>query len=140
MTDLVLDASLALTWCFEDEATPGTRRVLERLAAEAASVPSIWHLEVANVLAIAERRRRITPAESAEFIGRLESLAILVDEQTSARAFARTLDLAREEHLTAYDAAYLELAMRLGVPLATKDDALRNAAKRLGVAVLAGEQ
>ena len=139
MTEFVLDASVALAWCFDDEATAATRGVVERLAAEDDSVPAIWHIEVATVLALAERRRRITQAESAEFIARLESLAILVDETTGARAFSRILDLAREERLTAYDAAYLELAMRLGVPLATKDQALGDAAGRLGVAVLGAD-
>jgi predicted nucleic acid-binding protein len=139
VTEFVLDASVALAWCFEDEATAATRGVVERLAVEAASVPAIWPIEVANVLALAERRRRITPADSAEFIARLESLAIQVDEATASRAFTRVLDLAREERLTAYDAAYLELAMRLGVPLATKDGALSDAAKRLGVAVLGAD-
>jgi predicted nucleic acid-binding protein len=136
VTDFVLDASVALAWCFEDEATTAARQILARLAAEAASVPAIWPIEVANVLALAERRRRITPADSAEFIAKLENMAILVDEETSSRAFGRILDLAREERLTAYDAAYLELAMRLGVPLASKDADLCNAAERLGVSVL----
>jgi len=136
VSEFVLDASVALAWCFEDEATPETRAILERMAREAASVPAIWPIEVANVLALAERRRRIRPAESAEFIGRLECLTIDVDEASASRAFTRVLDLAREERLTAYDAAYLELAMRLGVPLATKDDPLGDAARRLGVNVL----
>jgi len=110
--------------------------LLERLAAEAASVPAIWHLEIANVLALSERRQRITPADSAEFIALLETLEIVIDEETASRAFGRVLDLAREERLTAYDAAYLELAMRLGVPLASKDGDLCDAAERLGVSVL----
>ena len=136
MTDFVLDASVALAWCFEDENTPSARQILARLREEAASVPATWPIEVANVLALAERRRRITPADSAEFIAKLEDVAILVDEETSSRAFGRVLDLAREERLTAYDAAYLELAMRLGVPLASKDADLCDAAQRLGVSVL----
>jgi predicted nucleic acid-binding protein len=136
VTDFVLDASVALAWCFEDENTPSARQILARLRAEAASVPATWPIEVANVLALAERRRRITPADSAEFIAKLEDVAILVDGETSSRAFGRVLDLAREERLTAYDAAYLELAMRLGVPLASKDADLCNAAQRLGVSVL----
>ena len=136
MTDFVLDASVALAWCFEDENTPSARQILARLTAEAASVPATWPIEVANVLALAERRRRITPADSAEFIAKLEDVAILVDGETSSRAFGRVLDLARAERLTAYDAAYLELAMRLGVPLASKDADLCNAAQRLGVSVL----
>ena len=136
MTDLVLDASVALTWCFKNEATAAADRVLEYLAAGAASVPAIWHLEIANVLALSERRRRITPAYSAEFIAVLETLEIVVDEETPSRALGRVLDLAREERLTAYDGAYLELAMRLGLPLASKDGDLCDAAERLGVSVL----
>jgi len=136
VTDLVLDASVALTWCFKNEATAAADRVLGRLAAEAASVPAIWHLEIANVLALSERRRRITPADTAEFIALLETLEIVIDEETPSRAFGRVLDLAREERLTTYDAAYLELAMRLGVPLASKDADLCDAAERLGVSVL----
>jgi len=136
VTDFVFDASVALAWCFEDENTPSARQILARLREEAASVPATWPLEVANVLALAERRRRITPADSAEFIAKLEDVAILVDGETSSRAFGKILHLAREERLTAYDAAYLELAMRLGVPLASKDADLCNAAQRLGVSVL----
>jgi len=136
VTHLVLDASVALSWCFKSEATEAADRVLERLANEAASVPVIWHLEVANVLSLSERRRRITPAGSTEFIAMLETLTIVVDDETPSHAFGRVLDLAREERLTAYDAAYLELAMRLGIPLASKGDDLCNAAERLGVRVL----
>jgi len=136
VTDLVLDASVALAWCFKNEATAAADTVLERLATETASVPAKWHLEIANVLVMSERRRRITPANSTEFIALLEALVIVVDEETPSRAFGRVLDLAREERLTAYDAAYLELAMRLGLPLASKDGDLCDAAERLGVSVL----
>lgn len=136
MTEIVLDASVALTWCFKNEATAAADRVLERLAIETAAVPAIWHLEIANVLALSERRQRLTPAASAEFIALLETLVIVVDGETAARAFTRVLDLAREERLTAYDAAYLELAMRLGLPLASKDGDLCDVAERLGVSVL----
>ena len=136
MTEIVLDASVALTWCFKNEATAAADRVLERLAIETAAVPAIWHLEIANVLALSERRQQITPAASAEFIALLETLIIVVDGETAARAFTRVLALAREQRLTAYDAAYLELAMRLGLPLASKDADLCDAAGRLGVSVL----
>ena len=132
----MIDASVALAWCFGDERTEATVSLLERLQTDAAAVPNLWHLEVANGLALAERRGRITPAESAELIALLEMIEIVVDEETPARAFTRLLDLAREERLTAYDAAYLELAMRLGVPLASKDGDLCDAAERLGVSVL----
>ena len=136
MTDLVLDASVALSWCFKNEATAAGDRLLERLATEAASVPAIWHLEIANVLALSERRGRITPANSSEFIALLETLDVVIDEETRSRALGRVLDLARAGRLTAYDAAYLELAMRLGIPLASKDVDLCDAAERLGVNVL----
>ena len=111
-------------------------RLLEHLRGETAAVPNLWHVEIANVLALAERRRRITASEIAQFIALLEELEIDVDEETWTRAFSRVLDLAREERLTAYDAAYLELAMRLGIPLASKDGDLCDAAERLGVGVL----
>jgi predicted nucleic acid-binding protein len=134
--EVVIDASVALAWCFRDERTEATANLLERVQTDAAAVPSLWHLEVANVLALAERRRRITAAESTELIALLEALEIVVDEETASRALGRVLDLAREERLTAYDAAYLELAMRLGLPLASKDADLCDAAERLGVSVL----
>jgi predicted nucleic acid-binding protein len=139
VTSLVLDASITLCWCFEEEATPATDQLLERLQLESAAVPMFWYLEIANVLAVAERRRRITAADTAEFIDLLETLMIDLDHETPARAFGRVLDLARSERLTAYDAAYLELSMRLGVPLATKDGALGGAATRLGVMVLGAD-
>jgi predicted nucleic acid-binding protein len=129
----VLDASVALAWCFDNEATEASDRILERVANDAAAVPAIWHVEVANVLALAERRRRITQARSAQFITLIEGLEIIVDEETPSRAFTRILDLAREQRLTGYDASYLELAMRLGVPLASKDRDLCDAAERVGV-------
>ena len=132
----MIDASVALAWCFGDERTEATVSLLERLQTDAAAVPNLWHLEVANGLALAERRGRITPAESAELIALLETIEIVADGETPVRAFTRVLDLAREERLTAYDAAYLELAMRLGLPLASKDGALCDAAERLGVSVL----
>lgn len=94
MTELVLDASVALSWCFKNEATTVGDRVLERLADAAASVPAIWHLEIANVLALSERRGRITPANSSEFIALLETLVIVIDEERPSRAFGRVLDLA----------------------------------------------
>lgn len=136
MTDIVIDASVVLAWCFRDERTEAAGRLLERARTEVVAVPILWHLEIANVLALAERRRRITMAESAELIALLETLEIVVDEETWSRAFNRILDLAREEQLTAYDASYLELAMRLGIPLASKDQELCDAAERVGVTVL----
>jgi predicted nucleic acid-binding protein len=136
VTSLVLDASAALCWCFEEEGSEAADRLLERLRMEPAVVPELWFLEVANSVALAERRQRITPADSAEFIALLEALHVEVDGETRARAFGAVLDLARRERLSAYDAAYLELAMRLGVPLASKDGPLCDAAERVGVSVI----
>ncbi|HEX3952976.1 MAG TPA: type II toxin-antitoxin system VapC family toxin [Stellaceae bacterium] len=136
MTALVLDASVALSWCFDNEATEAGDRLLEQLTEENAAVPSIWPLEVANILALSERRNRITSARTAQFVALLETLSISVDEETSAHALGRVLNLARAQRLTAYDAAYLELAMRLGVPLASKDRDLCDAAERVGIAVV----
>jgi predicted nucleic acid-binding protein len=133
---LVLDASVALAWCFADEATPAAWQVLERLDAGSAIAPSLMPVEVANVLALAERQGRITAARVSEFVDLIEGLPIEFDEETSARALRQVLDLARSARLTAYDTCYLELAMRRGLPLASKDVRLRDAATRLGVALL----
>jgi predicted nucleic acid-binding protein len=136
VTGFVLDVSVALAWCFHDEATPATWAVLDRLETETAAVPSLGHLEAANVLALAEQKGRITPAHSAEFIAMVETLSIEIDQDTPYRAFGEILALARGQGLTAYDAAYLELAMRSGVPLAAKDLALAAGARSLGVEVI----
>lgn len=136
MTAFVLDASVTLSWYFEDEVSEATDLLLDRLDVETAAVPVVWHLEVANVIALAERRGRVTAARSAQFIAQLETLRISVDEGATVRAFNRILELTRAESLTAYDAAYLELAMRLGVPLASKDRELCEAAERVGLTVL----
>jgi predicted nucleic acid-binding protein len=125
-----------MSWCFEDEAAPYTESVLDRLAGEEARVPAVWPLEVANVLLAAERRRRLTEAQSRRFVELLSTLPIHVDETTPARAMDGILSLAREQSLSAYDAAYLELAMREGLPIATRDLPLTEAARRCGVPLL----
>lgn len=134
----VLDASVALAWCFIDEWAPETQMMLDRLSEEAAFVPSHWYIEVANGLAIAERRRRIAGAETAVIVDMLSGLPIEVDASTGQRALTEILDLVRREGLTTYDAAYLDLAMREGLPLATRDSKLAAAARRASVEVLEG--
>jgi predicted nucleic acid-binding protein len=124
-----------MSWCFEDETTPYSDAVLQDFVDADAVVPSIWPLEMANVLLVAERRKRITKAQSRRFIELLQTLPIAVDDVSAARAWDGVLSLAREQRLSAYDAAYLELAMREGLPIATMDGALRKAAKHCGVAV-----
>ncbi len=136
MSGFVIDASVALAWCFDDEPTETTRALLDRFEGERAEVPSLWHLEAANALAVGERNRRITPARTSEFIALIGGLPIAIDERTPSLALSTLLDLARSERLSAYNASYLELAMRRGIPLATKDDALAQAARRVGVSLL----
>jgi predicted nucleic acid-binding protein len=130
----VLDCSAALPWVFADEVTAGTDRLLDELAAgEQALVPAIWPLELGNVLLGAMRKKRIDQAGVETFFSRLGDLEILVDVETADRAWDKTLDLAQQHRLSAYDAAYLELAMRRGVPLATLDKGLAAACRAAGV-------
>lgn len=140
MTALVIDASVLLSWCFEDEGGPEVDAMIDKVAAEGATVPGLWSLEIANALVAAERRGRITPADSAAFTAMIEDLPLVADPCTSARALHETIGVAREQGLTAYDAAYLELAMRLGLPLATGDRRLGAAGQRVGVVILNGTQ
>lgn len=132
----VLDCSITMTWLFRDEATPKTAELLDRLAHEAALVPAWWSVEVTNVIALAERKGRITPAQVAAFLSDLGQLDIERDHDAPARAFSHLLPLCRAHQLTSYDAIYLDLAVRRGLPLATLDDPLRKAAKGYGVKLL----
>ncbi|UCG13478.1 MAG: type II toxin-antitoxin system VapC family toxin [Deltaproteobacteria bacterium] len=129
----VLDCSVAMSWCFSDEADDYSDTVLDFLVDSEALVPSIWPLEVANVLVMAERRKRINEAQTMRLVELLESLPLVVDASTPDRAMGPILSLVREHQLSAYDAAYLELAMREGLPLATRDDKLTKAARSCGV-------
>lgn len=132
----VVDCSVAMSWCFPDEATAETTRLLDRLETETALVPAHWFLEVTNVLAMAEKRRRLASTRSDRFLSLLETLEFDVDVESPGRAFAHLLPLCRAHRLTAYDAVYLDLATRRRLPLATLDDDLRTAAKALGVTAL----
>jgi predicted nucleic acid-binding protein len=132
---LVIDSSAALSWCFEDEASPESDALFEQVRDQGAVVPGLWHLEVANVLLQAERRGRIAPGDVTMRLELIAELPITIDNETTARAWREILALARAEGLTTYDATYLELAIRRGLPLQTKDAALITAAKRIGVAV-----
>ncbi len=136
MTGFVLDCSIAVSWCFEDEASVATDELLERVRDETALVPAPWHLELGNVLLQAERRGRISAGDVTVRLELLAHLPIVTDEETTARSLREILTLARAEKLTTYDAVYLELAMRRGLPLATKDHALIGAAMRAGVITL----
>lgn len=131
---LVVDASIALTWCFEDEVTADTEAIGTRVDSEGAVVPHLWRLEIANALLLAERRGRLDRAKLEQ---RLELLAALpVSTDTDIHAWADTLLLARAQRLTLYDATYLELAIRRNLELATLDRDLQRAARKMGIAVL----
>jgi predicted nucleic acid-binding protein len=130
---LVIDSSIAIAWCFPDEKEAYSQSVLDALASEPAFVPDLWHLEVANTLVVGERRKRSTQAETVAWLGFLAQLPIIVDEESKSHAFTDTIHLARSHNLSADDAAYLELAIRRGLPLATLDDKLKTAAHAVGV-------
>jgi predicted nucleic acid-binding protein len=131
---IVIDASVAMAWCFEDEATPGADAVLDQLPDDHAVVPQLWLLEVANVLLVAERHGRISEAQAERFVELLLRLPISVD--ASQPDLGSLLAVGRRRGLNAYDACYLALAERLGAPLATLDAALGEAARAAGVTVL----
>jgi predicted nucleic acid-binding protein len=133
----VLDASVALAWCFKDERTPYTAAILAALTEDGATalVAPIWPREVANTLLVAERRSRITHAEATQFLSLLSCLPISLTEPSPGDVFDFGFERARQWSLTAYDAAYLDLALREAVPLVTLDAALRRAAEAAGVAV-----
>lgn len=132
----VLDCSIAVTWCFADEASPSTDALLDQMQEQGALVPVLWHLEVGNVLVQAERRGRIAAGDMAARIELLRRLPITTDDETAGRALRDILALARTHRLTTYDASYLELATRRGLPLATRDRDLQEAAGRMGVELL----
>jgi predicted nucleic acid-binding protein len=136
---LVLDASLTMTWYFDDETTPAADAVLDRVAANGAIVPGLWRLEVANAFQTALRRKRLQPSYRDEALAQLAQLPITADAETDRYAWTTTLRLAERFGLTVYDAAYLELAQRLALPLATLDKDLGGAAATLQIALLGVE-
>ncbi len=133
--EFILDNSVAMVWGFDDEADPYAERLLDLMPSARVYVPTLWPLEVANVLLVGERRKRITPADTAKFLSILGTFPITVDDETTTRAWSETLNLARSQGLSVYDAAYLELAMRRGLPIATLDAKLKAASLAVGVTV-----
>jgi predicted nucleic acid-binding protein len=135
---IVLDASVAVAWCFEDESTGLAEGVLDLLSAGTELLtPAIWPFEVANALLMAERRKRIKVAQASAFLQRIAGLPISIDPIQPGTAFNQILSVARQNDLTEYDAAYVELALRERLPLATLDEKLRRAATRVGVRLVA---
>ena len=132
----VVDASIAMSWYFDDEKSPGSDRVLEAVGQSGATVPVHWRLEIANSLRTAVNRGRVTPAYRNAVLDALSGLPIEIDPETVRHAWGATLALADKHRLTPYDAAYLELALRRNLPLATLDKALQAAAATERVKVL----
>jgi predicted nucleic acid-binding protein len=131
----VLDCSVTMAWIFDDEDDPRAAAVRDRLGGDVALAPSIWPLEVGNALLVAERRERVSRAEALRFLEVLRQLPIDVDVTEAMVALDRALQIARETGVSAYDASYLELAARFGVPLATLDRCMAAAAAQVGVAL-----
>jgi predicted nucleic acid-binding protein len=132
----IVDNSVVLAWCFEDEQTDAILALLDRVAEAGAVAPQLWPIEALNGLLTAERRGRIDREVRERLAGFLQDLPIRIDDETASRVWTTTAHLAAQHGLTAYDATYLELALRLGLPLATNDEALITAAKMVGAALL----
>ncbi len=137
MPGFVADASATLPWCFEDEATPATEVLLERLrAGERVVVPAHWPTEVMNGLIMAVRRCRIDLERVTRFANDLAALPIRIEPPHAPATWSAVIRVATEYQLTVYDAAYVELAERTGLPLASLDADLRKAALAAGVVLL----
>jgi predicted nucleic acid-binding protein len=134
---LVLDCSATLAWVYPNETTDAVRHAFDIVTSEGCVVPMLWRLEVVNGLTVAVRRGRITAVFRTEALTALDLAPISVDPETNTHAWTTTLQLADRFGLTLYDAAYLELAQRRSLPLASLDIALRNAARDLGLSLLA---
>lgn len=135
--NFILDSSLTMAFVLADEATIETDKILDNLGQGGkAFAPALWRWEVGNVLLMAERRKRITAAESQHHLQLLQSLPVDLDENAWWEAWDATPRLARKHHLTLYDAAYLELAVRRGLPVGSLDTELRKAAKAEGLKLL----
>ena len=133
---LVLDSSATLAWVYSDEVTEPIRRVFDLVNDTGAWVPGLWKLEVANILEMGVRRSRHSAAFRNSTLADLALLPIRVDAETDRQAWGATARLSEQHRLTIYDAAYLELALRLGLPLASLDSELRVAAQTEGLALL----
>jgi predicted nucleic acid-binding protein len=135
LNGIVIDASVALAWCFPDEASDYADFVLLAVEHQTVVVPSIWAVEITNALLVGERRKRIRQPEIRRFIDLLKDLSIVEDRQAIADTLSNVLPLAREHDLSAYDAAYLDLAVRHEIPLATLDSTLQKAGTKAGIMI-----
>lgn len=135
---VVLDASVALAWCFPGEASDYADGVLVALEGQAILVPAVWGLEVANAVLAGERAKRLRQPEIRRFTTFLDNLSLVQDVQPVGDNVSKILPLARQYSLSAYDAAYLELSIRHSAPLATLDGKLQRAAQKAGVMIFTG--
>jgi predicted nucleic acid-binding protein len=136
LTDFVLDCSVAATWFFADEKAPETDILRQRAIDKGAVVPSLWHLEIGNVFWMAEKRGRMKTSDTVIHMDFIKLLPLEIDATPLTHSLPEILSLSRLHNLTVYDATYLELALRRGIALATRDKALRQAAEKLGLTVL----
>jgi predicted nucleic acid-binding protein len=136
VSGFILDCSVAMAWHFEDEFDEFADQVLQRLKKQDAVVPPLFYLETANAALIGERRRGITPEKTAAFLSSIRSLPIRRDRSDDDTIMEEVIALARAQGLTVYDATYLELARRTGLPIATRDLQLRRAAERMNVPLI----
>lgn len=136
MSAFVLDCSVAVAWCIEDEATSDTDALLEKIRDFGAYVPQLWGYEFSNVMIQANKRGRLTNTQLFTMFELMEDLSITIICETEFTAFKDIVALAQAENLTSYDAAYLALALAKKLPLATLDKALRRSCRNVGIDVL----
>ena len=135
MNGIVIDASVALAWCFPDEANDYADKVLVALEGRSILVPALWPIEITNALVVAERRKRIIQSSIRRFIELLSGLTVIMVAQSATESVSNILPLAREYNLSAYDAAYLDVALRDGAPLATLGKELQEAGRTAGIEI-----
>ncbi len=133
MSRFVVDASVALSWFLDDESDGYATQTLRKISSSTPTVPVLWAFEIANALAMAERRSRITELETGRVLALVRALPLEMDEAPVLTTMEKVIELSRRHRISAYDAAYLELAVRLAAPLATLDRGLERAAKKAGV-------
>lgn len=135
MNGIAIDASVTLAWCFPDEASNYADSVLLALENQTVIVPTIWAVEITNALLVGERRKRIRQPEIRRFVDLLKGLSVVEERQKFAETVSNVLPLAREYDLSAYDAAYLDVAIRHEIPLATLDAAMQKACTAAGIEI-----
>lgn len=135
MADFIIDNSVVMAWCFADEESSYADKTLGSLESREALAPSIWPLELGNVLLVAERRKHLNESDVIRFLALINDLPITVVQESPERMTKEILALARERQISTYDASYLDLAMREGLPIATQDTGLKKAAKKCNVQI-----